>query len=387
MIHTEKAVRILQAVAMTVGLAVFLWSTGLPALFHMAEAASITNASDTLTNSAPSSVSNHTFVFTLPNGALASSTIELTFDANFTTIGGNIIEDDVDVDVNGTASSTAAVNAAGTFGVSITGNVIRLTTATDAGLASSTELTVRIGTNATDSGTGVNQITNPSATSSYPIDIDGGASASPIQDSGQVRVAIIEEVTVSASVNTTLEFSVSGVDAGSTVNSSPTTTVATTTATTLPFGTLTQDQSETLAHDLAVTTNATNGYSVTVSLSGALQSSTGAIIDSFIDGADTSVPAAWTSPSANIADDKTFGHWGITSDDASAQRASEFGADQWAGIATSTPTIVMGHTGPADGSTAGIGTARIGYQIEISPLQEAGDDYNTTLRYIATPTF
>ncbi len=47
----------------------------------------------------------------------------------------------------------------------------------------------------------------------------------------------------------------------------------------------------------------------------------------------------------------------------------------------------MGHTGVADGLTAGIGTARIGYQVQISALQEAGDDYSTELRYIATPTF
>ena len=47
----------------------------------------------------------------------------------------------------------------------------------------------------------------------------------------------------------------------------------------------------------------------------------------------------------------------------------------------------MGNTGPADGTTAGIGAARIGYQVQISALQEAGDDYTTTLRYIATPTF
>jgi hypothetical protein len=372
---------------MLVGLSVFLWSTGLPTLFRQAEAAAITNASDTLTNSAPGVTSNHTFVFTLPNGATASSTIELTFDAAFTTIGGNIIEDDIDVDVNGTASSTAAVNAAGTFGVIISGNVIRLTTATDIGLASSTELTVRIGDNAVDSGTGNNQITNPSATSSYPIDIDGGSSANPIQDSGQVRVAIIDEVIVSASVDTSLTFTVGGVNTGGSVNSSPTTTVATTTPTTLPFGTLTVGQSSTLAHDLTVETNAGSGYSVTVALSGPLQTGTGAVIDSFIDGADTAVPTAWVSPSAVFTDNQTWGHWGITSEDATTTRSDEFDSDEWGGIATSSPTVIMGHTGPADGSTQGVGSARVGYQIEISTLQEAGTDYQTELRYIATPVF
>jgi hypothetical protein len=387
MIHTEKTVRTLQAVALSVGLALFLWSTGLPTLFHFAEAAAISNASDTLVSSAPSASTNHTIVFTLPNGATASSSIALTFDALFT-IGG-LVEDDVDIDVGGVASGTISGGPDATnWGVSWSGNVLTLVTPTGATgvVASSTEITVRIGSNAVDSGTGSGQITNPSATSSYPIDIDGGAS-DPIQDSGQVRVAIIDEVIVSASIDTSLTFSVAGVVDGATVNTSPTTTVATTTPTTLPFGTLTVDSSDTLAHDLTVGTNALNGYSVAVALSGPLESTLSGVIDSFVDGADTAIPAPWQSPGGTLADDKTWGHWGVTSDDLVAGRANEFGADQWAGLATSSPTIVMGHTGPADESTAGIGTARVGYQAEISALQEAGDDYSTTLRYIVTPLF
>ncbi len=40
-----------------------------------------------------------------------------------------------------------------------------------------------------------------------------------------------------------------------------------------------------------------------------------------------------------------------------------------------------------DGVTDDIGAAQVGYQIQITALQEAGDDYSTTLTYIATPTF
>ena len=47
----------------------------------------------------------------------------------------------------------------------------------------------------------------------------------------------------------------------------------------------------------------------------------------------------------------------------------------------------MAHNGAADGTGNGTGTANIGYQVEISALQEASDDYSTTLRYVATPTF
>ncbi len=155
----------------------------------------------------------------------------------------------------------------------------------------------------------------------------------------------------------------------------------------LPFGTLAAGTSRVIAQDLAVTTNASNGYTVTVVETQDLQSSTGATIDGFVNGSDTNTPTAWQGPSAVLADNDTYGHWGITSSDAAVSaRTAQFAADQWVAPST-TPIAVMGHTGPADGSTPGTGTARIGYQAQISALQEAGDDYTTTLRYIATPTF
>jgi len=376
MIHTETTVRTLQAVAMAVGLALFLWSTGLPTLFHIVEAASLINASDTLTNSAPSGSSVHTIGFTTENGLIIGGTIVVSFPAGFDLTGLNI--SDISMTVGGTATNTASSAAAGTWGVATgtpTGQDIQFTTPTDVGVASSTAVVLTIGDEAST------MITNPSATSSYEISIGG-----TMQDSGAVRVAIIDDVTVSASVDTSLTFAVAGVDAEATVNGSATTTAATTTPSTLPFGTLSVDTSKTLAHDLTVSTNASNGFSVTVEQTGALQSSTGATIDGFVDGNDTTTPASWQGPGALIANDETYGHWGLTSDDGTTTRASEFDSDQWVSAST-TPVVVMGHTGPSDGVTSGEGATRVGYQIQISALQEAGDDYNTTLRYIATPTF
>jgi hypothetical protein len=376
MIHTVRTVRTLQAVAMTVGIALLLWSTGLPTLFRFAEASSITNASDTLSDSAPSTASNHTISFTTPNGMTIGQTLELTFDGWFTM--GSVGIDDIDILVNGLSSTTAAVAGAGEWGVDVTGSIITFETPIDSGIASATPISILIGTNAAG---GADQITNPATTTSYTIDIGG-----TMADSGQVRVAIVDEVIVSASVNTSLTFSVTGVASGQAVNGSPTTTAALSTATTLPFGTLPVGSSETLAHDLAVATNATNGYIVTVEQTGALQSSTGATINGFIDGSDTTTPSPWQGPGALIADPDTYGHWGLTSEDDTATRASEFSGDTWVSGST-TPIVIMGHTGPSDGSTPDIGASRIGYQVQISALQEAGDDYTTTLRYTATPTF
>jgi len=379
MIHTARTVRTLQAVAMTVGLAVFLWSTGLPTLFHFANASSIISASDTLSNSAPSAVSNHTIAFTSPTGMAAGQTITVTFPVQFTVPALGV--EDFDLTASGTEQTIAPTNGSGIWGVSTSSNTITLTSPSNVPQASSTAFVIEIGTNATAGSAGNSQITNPSATTSYQIDIAGS-----MPDSGAVRVAIVDQVTVSASVNTSLTFSVSGVGANLAVNGSPTTTVATTTPTTLPFGTLPVGTSETLAHDLAVTTNATNGYTVTVQQTGSLQSSTGAVIDGFVDGNNTQTPTAWATPSALVSNPATYGHWGLTSTDGATTRAQQFTADTWVSGST-TPIVIMGHTGPADGTTAGIGAARIGYQVQISALQEAGNDYTTTLRYVVTPTF
>lgn len=374
--NTVRTVGTLQAVAMAVGVAVFLWSTGLPTLFRFAEASSITNASDTLSNSAPSQASNHTIAFKPATSIAAGQTITLTFPAGFTM--GSVSEPDIDILINGLSSTTAGTAGPATWGVTVVGQVITLEAPSGSGVASNTSISILIGTNAAG---GVNRITNPAATTSYAIVIGG-----TMTDTGEVRVAIMDQIVVSANVDTSLTFTVAGVANGQTVNGSPTTTSTTTTSTSLPFGTLPVGTSRVLAHDLSVTTNATNGYSVTVQQTGALQSTTGAIIDGFINGSNTVTPSAWQGPSALVADPATYGHWGITSSDSSTARSLQFGSDQWVSGST-TPIVIMGNTGPADGSTAGIGAARIGYQAQISALQEAGDDYTTTLRYVATPTF
>ncbi len=312
-------------------------------------------------------------------GMGASSTITITFPAEFTLPA--ITFNDVDITASGTEQTLAAENGSATWGVSAAGQVITLVSPDNVPQASSTAFVIQIGTNALAQATGTAQITNPSATTSYAINIGGTMS-----DSGQVRVAIIDQVTVSANVDTSLTFTVSGVNAGQVVNGSPTTTSATSSNVALPFSTLGINTSKVLAHDLAVTTNATNGYTVTVQETGELQSTTGAVIDGFVNGSWTQTPTAWQGPSADVVDPHTYGHWGLTSTDGTTTRAIEFGSDQWVSGST-TPIVIMGNDGPSDGTTQGYGAARIGYQIQISALQEAGDDYTTTLRYVATPTF
>jgi len=377
MIRADYTVRVLQAIAFVLGLAILMWTTGFPGNLGKARADAVTSASDTISDSAPSTVSNHLIQFTTPNGLVSGQTILITFDGAFTLPSTGFDFNDMDL-ATGTEEVLGSSAAAGVWVVATTSSSITFTTPTDYGVASATTIATEIGTNATAGATGDSQIINPSATTSYPITIGG-----TMQDSGEVLVAIIDTVTVSASVSTVFDFTVAGVPSGQTVGStSPTTTVAASTVNTLPFGTLTPGTSLTLGHDLTVVTNAANGFNVTVEQSGDLLSSTGADINSFIDGAYTDTPTAWTGPAGTVGTDTTYGHWGLTSDDADFSATS----DRWVAAST-TPRSIFSNTTVADGTGTGTGITRVGYQIQISPLQEAGNDYSTQLTYIATPTF
>jgi hypothetical protein len=377
---TANAVWTLQAVAMTVGIALLLWSTGVPTIFRSAEAASISNASDTLSDSRPSVGSVHTIQFGLPNGMANGQDFRIAFDGAFDSTSSPLTASDITMTVGGNATTVVAGTPTGTnWGVlGLGSDTLSFYAPTNFGVASSGVIVLTIGSSTN------NMLLNPSATSSYEIQIGGGTST--IQDSGEVRVAIIEQVTVSASVDTTLSFSVSGVGSGAQVNGTSTSGASTNVS--LPFGQLTPGVVNTLAQRLNVTTNAGNGYSVTVETTGPFESTVGATIDGFANGGDAYTPIAWTAPSGVYSNPDTYGHWGITSTDNATTRdpADEFDSGEWAAPST-TPIVIMGHASSSDGTTDGVGSTTVGFQVEITALQEAGDDYSTELRYIATPVF
>jgi len=367
-----------RGIATLLAIALVLWAMGAQ-MFNVAEASNLTYVKDTLSDSDTGSVSNHTIQFLSPTGVIAGGTIVVTFPAGF--VMGSVAFGDIDLAVAGVDQTLAAAPASGVWGAVVSGQNLTFTS-NNSTIGSNATVTIEVGTNATFGGAGTNRVTNPAVINSYEFTLTAGAA-----DSGQTRVAILDNVLVTANVDTTLTFTVSGIANGQAVNGSPTTTATTTTSTSLPFGTLVVNQSKTLGQDLTVATNARNGYVVTVDQKQNLLSSTGADIDGFIDGAYTNTPAAWTAPGNNVSNEMTWGHWGLTSDDASLLGAgADFTANTWVAAST-TPRAIMAHSGPADGTTQDIGKARIGYQIQISALQEAGDDYNTTLTYIATPTF
>lgn len=384
MFRSDSSDGMLQAIATIAILAVTFWSIGLP-LLRIADAANLTSVTDTIGDSTPSATTNHTIQFTIPAGSAgveAGETIEVTFPSQLTGTS-SVTLTDLDLEIDSVDETLAGAPASGVWTFSWSGNTLVLDN-TDSTVSAGEVVTIKIGSSATAGGAGADRLINPGSEGSYEVSITSGEGVN--NDNGATRFAVINGVTVSASVDTIFNFSVSGTPVGTAMGGGSSLVQSTTT--TIPFGLLKAGFATTSAQQLEVSTNAKNGYTVTVQVDSDLQSSTGATIDSFADGSDTDTPAAWAAPSGTLGTATTYGHWGVTSDDTDAGRVSEFsGGDNYVGVSSTTPHIVMGHTGPANGQGVGVGTTTVGYKIEISALQEAGDDYSAVLTYIATPVF
>ena len=378
--RTHHTFSLLQAVAVLAIFAITLWSIGWPAI-RTAEAANVISFSDTLSDSSGTSTANHTIEFTTPSGMAAGETITLTFETGFTGIN-SLTPADLDLEIDGVDQDLHDSAAGPVWDVAPAGQSIDITSGTDT-IGPNATVTIEIGTNATFASSSANQISNPTTPGSYTIDVTVGSGG----DTGTTRVAITDQVTVTASVDTTFDFTVSGVTQSQTVNGD--TTTGPTTATEIPFGTLEDGTASTAAQDLEVSTNAANGFVVTVQTDQQLTSANGADIDGFSDGSYVETPVIWSAPSATVSNENTYGHWGLTSEDDTLTEtlaADPFGAQLYASAST-TPVEVFRHDGPTDGSTPGAGSTRVGYRVEITALQEAADDYTATLTYVATPVF
>jgi hypothetical protein len=224
-----------------------------------------------------------------------------------------------------------------------------------------------------------NHVTNPSSPGTYKIVVGGSQT-----DSGTTLVAITNQVTLSAAVTTSFVFTVAGLASGQTVNGETTST--TTTASSIAFGYLASGTPVVGGQELTVLTNAVNGFVVTVKEDQNLTSSAGAQIYTFKDGGANSVPIVWSSPSASLGNSLTYGHIGLTSDDADLN-GGEFSGTKYVGNFATGTRVVFSNAGAADATTQNVGKARVAYKIEITDLQAAGNDYSNHFIYVCTPTF
>ncbi len=339
--------------------------------------ADLTNVKDTLSDSRPNVSANHEIIFTLPvnNDISENNTITVTFQSGFDLT--NI--DYTDIDLAGSTSgdqTLAATQGTTSWGVGISGQVITFTAPSNAGiyLSGGETITIKIGTNAAG-GTANAQITNPTTTGTYTIDITANGSQT---DTGRTIVAIISGVTVSATVTESLTFSIAGVNSSACTLGNAVSAV-TTTATTVPFGTLTANTFKKGCQSLSISTNAGNGYSLTSQETDQLTNGGGDIIpDTTCDtGTCTeSTGAAWATATNN-----GFGHTCFGSDCVAAY-SSGSSYRQFASIADSeTAQIMQSNAGPVSNSTT-----TVVYQISVSATQASGD-YSNTVVYIATAQF
>jgi len=371
-------------VALIVTVALLLWVTGFPMLMNTAHAAALTTVSDVISDSDLSASADHTITFTTPTGIAASGVFTLTFADAF---GLDTIDfDDIDLADDTTDVVLAAQAANASWGVANDGSEVLTFTNGSGAVAAGSVIVIQIGDHSSQ-GSGATQITNPSSAGTVSVVIGGG-----FGDTGTAMVAIIDDVVVSASVGTSFTFAITGVNSGVSgkVNGeadSGGTTDVTTTATAIPWGALTAGSDYLAAQKLAVTTNASNGYSVVLVMDQALTSSAGDTIDFFVDGSGTTDDLDWAAPATTIGSVATYGHMGFTSDDADITAADVFASGFWAGDALAGNHIVLHNSGPSDGSTQSSGMAHVGFRIETSALQEAGSDYTAQLTYIATPIF
>ncbi len=315
-------------------------------------ASPLTSVSDTLSDSAVGVAANHTITLTNDVALASGDYFSVVLPAGF----GGILQSNIScpgsTDASSPASSTAlcvanAPIATGTFSIIITG------------------------------------VTNPVTAGSQTIEVATKDSGDAIIESSQAMVAVIDNVVAQADVPATLTFEVRPLATTTAVNGA-TTTVATAT-TSIPYGELAINVPKIAAQELRVTTNAEEGFSVTIQQNQNLTSGGGSDIDSFVDGT-SSAPQAWSAPTSILDAEWTYGHFGFTTDDASLFGGDLFGDSLWKGLSSTTPAEVMYHNGPADGLADGKGVAKIGYQVEVSGLQQTGD-YSNNITYVVTPIY
>jgi len=230
-------------------------------------------------------------------------------------------------------------------------------------------------------------ITNPSTTASfYARVVSFSDTGSTMIDEAQMGMATLASGTmaVTADVGPTLTVSVAAVTTGA-VNGADITITSGTSASTIPFGVLTIGTPAIAAHDIGVTTNANNGYQITVKATDPPLADGSNNIDFFTGTNGT--PTTWSEPDGTAKSVNT-GFFGYTTNDATlaiaggaVDRFTSNGGDKWAGFTTSADQAAYSATAIASEETT-----RIGWQIEVNGLQPPGS-YTGTITMVVTPTY
>ena len=324
-----------------------------------AHAAALTAISDTLSNASVSTASNHTIVFTSPSGVASGGTITITLPGSFNASAVSF----TDVDILDGASNlpVAATPSGSTWGFATTSATSMTFTNGTTVISPGHVITIKIGTNATLGATGVNQIINDSSTGTKSISIAGS-----FGDTGTATVVLVSNstVAVSATVSQSIAFSISSnaISFGTLSSSAP-----------QYANTSTGSASDTVAHTLAVSTNGSTGYTITVQ---------GSTLTSLQNSADT-IAAIGASPAVSSPGTDQFGIYATKSGGVNGTIATPYATASSFGYnatATTSATFASGTTPTATE------TYSLHYLANIIATRSAGT-YSTSLVYVATANF
>jgi hypothetical protein len=326
--------------------------------FQLAHAASITSASDTMSDLTINAVSSHSIKFTSPTGANQNTdTIIVTFPSDFDFTGKAIAGLSFTHGVTfGTENTeTLAASPSGSaWGAVFSGTenrVLTLTAPSDgtgAAVVAASDVLI-IGYTSTNS-------VNPSTDASYTISISG-----TFGDTGDLTVNILtdDQVSITATVPQSLTFSISD----NSISFGNLSAVAARYAS----GTASGDTSEVQAHNLIVGTNAANGYSMTVNG------------NTLTSGGNTVTAIGNTNTASSIGTEQ-FG-FRLTASGGTGAVVAPYAASGFAFNTAGLPDQVATSTSASANTTY---SAR--YLANITASTEAGS-YTATLTYVATANF
>ncbi len=346
-----------------------LFGLQLTSKIEHALALALSGLSDTQSRLTVSLPSDHTIQFVTPvSGIGAGEAITITLPAGYATGTFAIANFDLATSTSASCASVAdALLQSGaasglTWGVTVATSTIYIRSGT-ATVPGNRCVQVRIGSNATFGGAGTTTLVNPSSPGAYQINLTSGAN-----DTGYVTQYIVPDdaILMSGIVNQSLTFTVStstiyfGVlGAGAAKFASSTNSLG--------------DTTETIAHTLAVGTNAPSGFTLSVRGQTMTSQQNSANTIDYIGGS-----AASSTPGV-----EQFGFRATESGGVGVTVSSPFSSPTSYGYnatATTSATVAVG-----SGSTP-TSTFSVRYVTNINAVTEAGT-YTASLIYVATANF
>ncbi len=332
-------------------------------------AAALSSLSDTQSSIKVNTLSDHTIQFVTPSGVIAGGDISITFPVGWTLGTINATSTDFATSTSSSCSGFAdafiknGIASGITWGVSTTSQSITITSGT-AVIPANRCVQIRFGTNAIFQASGTAQITNPTPATSSILMIAG-----TFGDTGSITTNIIADDTVAVTATVaqafTFTISTSTIFFG-TLGSG----AAKFASSTNPLG----DTSETIAHNLQVSTNAPSGYTITIK---------GQTLTSLQNASNTinaigSSPASSTPPGT-----EQFGIRATESGGTGAVIDPTYVAGTSYGFDATATTSAVFATGSGATNTS---TYSLRYVANIAALTEAGT-YVANVIYVATANF